>query len=338
MRSHLSFGIAAVALAATLGSAPASAGAATRPGSRAEQAAATFQHLSGQRLAKHQKPLLYAASFTTSTIFVFDQSEKSPASPKYTITSGLEYPNGITTDTAGNLYVTNEGSNALTIYAPGGSTPAVTITTGMNVPFDVAVDSGGNIFVANDPSGQSPYINEYLAGQTSPAYTWYPPQSSSTITGLALLSPNSPGESTIYATYYTYDQYGNAHGDVIDCYPGNSACFDVGYSFGRTAGVAVEESPFQPSAPFDFLVADQSAPGIYNILNNTQITLFSTPDVPWYMAFNASRTDLFVTSGGSSVTQYAYPSMKKRRMYVGSGGFEGPEITGVAVTPAGTYF
>ncbi len=308
---------------------PPTLGGASLPASAPAAAASTAiagRQLVSRRAANRVKPLLYAAGFSADAIFVYDQSETSPAKPLYTITSGVSDPNGIATDTSGNLYVTNELSNALTIYTPGSRTPIETITTGMNVPFDVAVDGTGDIFVANDPAGQSPYINEYLSGQTSPTYTWYAPQSNGAITGLALLNPSQSG-GTIEATYYTFDQHGNPHGDLMQCYAGNSSCSNDGYSFGRTGGIAVA-SP----QPLDLLVADQSAPGIWN-LSASNTKLFSTSYDPWYMAFNAAHTRLFIADGGTQVYEYAYPRMKVRKTFIASGGYEGPLVTGVAVTP-----
>ena len=191
----------------------------------------------------------------------------------------------------------------------------------------MTVDSSGDIFVANDPSvGQGAYIDEYLSGQSSPSYTWYPPQSNSTITGVALLNPNQSG-GTLEATYYTFDSQGNPHGDLMQCYSGNPSCSNDGYSFGRTGGVAVESSQ-----ALDLLVADLSAPGIWN-LNVSSTKLQNTSYDPWYMAFNANHTRLFVSDGGSEVMEYAYPRMKLRKTFIASGGYEGPFVTGVAVTP-----
>jgi hypothetical protein len=323
---------------------PPTLGAASMPVSGPAGAASTiavhgdrFQQPTAQldrqdrQTAKRAKPLLYVAAFAANAVFVYDQSEKSPAKPLYKITNGISDPNGIATDTSGNLYVTNELSNAVTIYPPGSQTPTEAITSGMNLPFDVAVDSSGDIFVANDPSGQSPYIDEYLSGQTSPAYTWYPPQSTSiTITGLAL-APAQTG-ATLEATYYTSDQYGNPHGDLMQCYAGNPSCSNDGYSFGRTAGIAVASAQ-----PFDLLVADQSAPGLWSLkASNTK--LLHTSYGPWFMALNPSRTRLFVSDGGSEVFEYTYPRMKLKKTFIASGGYEGPFVTGVAVTPSGAFF
>ena len=280
--------------------------------------------------AKRAKPLLYVAGFSAQAVFVYAQSAKSPASPLYKITNGISDPNGLATDTSGNLYVTNELSNAVTIYAPGSQSPTETITTGVNIPFAVAVDSVGDLFVANDPAGQSPYINEYLDGQTYPTYTWYPPQSNSTITGLALMNPGQSG-GTIEAAYYTFDQYGNPHGDLMQCYHGNSSCSNDGYSFGRTGGITMASSQ-----PLDILVADLSAPGIWN-LNASSTKLFSTSYDPWFMAFNQKHTDLFVTDGGMTTTEYTYPRMKAKKTFVASGGYEGPFVTGVATSPSGAF-
>jgi hypothetical protein len=305
--------------------------------SLAAPADASLLHpLGGLRAAKAQKPLLYAASFATNSVFVFDQSAKSNTPPKYTIKAGLAQPNAMAVDTSGNLYVTNEFSSTMTIYTPGSVTPIETITTGMNDPLDVALDSVGDMYVANDPAGQTAYINVYPNGQTAPSFTWYPPVSNATITGVALLSPNA-SDSIVYATYYAPDQFGNPQGDVMECYAGISQCSPAGYSFGQTGGIAIASPPFEPSVPFDFLVADVSAPGIYDIFNGSKIKLFQTPYTPWYLAFNANHKSLFVASGGSAVVEYSYPSMKQRKTYVGSGGSEGPRIYGVAVSPSGAF-
>lgn len=292
------------------------AGAASIAGSHSNQQIA-------KPAKKHLKPLLYVAGFSAQAIFVYDQSTKSPAQPLYKITNGIEDPNGLATDTSGNLYVTNDIENALTIYTPGSKSPIATITNGINTPFAVAVDSGGDIFVANDPSGSGgAYIDEYLSGQSAPSYTWYPPQSNSTITGLALLSGG-----TLEATYYTFDSQGNPHGDLMQCYSGDPSCTTDGYSFGRTGGVAIASSQ-----SLDMLVADQSAPGIWN-LNVSSTKLFDTSYDPWFMAFSSTHTRLFVSDGGSDVMEYTYPAMKVKKTFVASGGYEGPFVTGVAVTP-----
>lgn len=310
---------------------PPTLGASSLPvaGSAALPASVAFRQSAGKS-AKRAKPLLYVAGFSAQAVFVYDQSEKSPGDPIYKITNGISDPNGLATDTSGNLYVTNDLTNALTIYTPGSRNPIESITTGVNVPFAVAVDSVGDIFVANDPSGQSPYINEYVDGESYPIYTWYPPVSNSTITGLALMTPNQSG-GTIEAAYYTFDQYGNAHGDLMQCYQGNSSCSNDGYSFGRTGGVTVASSQ-----PLNILVADQSAPGIWN-LNGSSTQLIKTSYDPWFMAFNKSHSALFVSDGGTTTTQYAYPRMKAKKTFIASGGYEGPFVTGVATSPSGAF-
>jgi hypothetical protein len=329
-------GAATLALAAAIASVSAPASAATAGGIHLQQTMPAPRPLGAEVGAKAQKPVVYAASYATSTIFVFDQSEKSNAPPKYTIKTGLSDPNGMAVDTSGNLYVTNELSSTITIYTPGGVTPIETITTGVNTPFDVAVDSVGDMYVANDPAGQTSYLNFYPNGTTAPSYTWYPPVSSATITGIALLSPNE-SDSIVYATYYAPDQFGNPQGDVMECYTGIPQCSSAGYMFGQTAGIAIASPPFEPSVPFDFLVSDVSAPGIDNILDSTKIKLFPTPYTPWYLAFNANHKSLFVATGGTSIVEYSYPGMKQRKVYTGSGGSEGPHIYGVAVSPSGAF-
>ena len=74
-------------------------------------------------------------------------------------------PAGLALDSAGKIYVTNDGSiggdsDSITIYAAGSSgnvAPLATIAgsnTGLKLPQGIAIDSNGRIYVANDGSSQ----------------------------------------------------------------------------------------------------------------------------------------------------------------------------------------
>jgi len=107
------------------------------------------------------------------TVTVFPQLASLPGQPNYPNVSpsatisgastGLNSPGGITVDSGGNIYVTDDGSvsggaDSLTVYAAGSNgnvAPTATISggaTGLELPFGVAIDSSGNLYVVNPGS------------------------------------------------------------------------------------------------------------------------------------------------------------------------------------------
>lgn len=283
--------------------------------------------------------LLYVADNTHNVILVFNQTNKTPKL-KYKITSGINKPAGITTDLSGNLYVTNQfsgpsgGLGNLEIYKLGAKTPFETITTGMNGPMDVKVDNAGNIYVANEPNEGTtrPWINFYPAGVTEPSNTFYPPADSTPVlTGIALVDPSEGGNTPIIATDFT-DNDGYFSGAVIQC-AAQFGCSNLGYSFGQTGGLAVE-NPAGPYNALDFLAVDKNIPGFDNIVLDQKESQFSTGGVPQSLAFDSTRTHLFVSNTGD-VDEYSWPKMKKINTY--SGNLGKALDWGVAVNPAGTF-
>jgi 6-phosphogluconolactonase (cycloisomerase 2 family) len=95
-------------------------------------------------------------------ITVYAPGASDNVAPIRTIhTSGWAYTGegldsfGMVLDSAGNLYVSNDNFNSITVYAPdatGNATPLRTIrgpSTGLFYPEGVALDSAGNLYVAN---------------------------------------------------------------------------------------------------------------------------------------------------------------------------------------------
>ena len=64
-------------------------------------------------------------------------------SPRLTLTLGLQSPQGVSVDAAGNVYVCNRGNNpSIVIYAPGQYAPSQVITNSLiQVPTQIAFDS-----------------------------------------------------------------------------------------------------------------------------------------------------------------------------------------------------
>src|SRR6266550_3612692 len=115
------------------------------------------------------KPL-YVANYFGNSITVYAAGASGNATPTATIAggnTGLNFPQGIALDGAGNIYVTNINSNSITVYAAGASgnaPPTATIAgdnTGLVNPAGITLDGAGNIYVGND-GGNS--IIVYAAG------------------------------------------------------------------------------------------------------------------------------------------------------------------------------
>jgi DNA-binding beta-propeller fold protein YncE len=63
--------------------------------------------------------------------------------------SGLHEPEGLAFDGAGNLCVTNFGSNTVERFSPSGADLGVFASAGLNGPLALAFDGTGDLFVAN---------------------------------------------------------------------------------------------------------------------------------------------------------------------------------------------
>lgn len=126
----------------------------------------------------------------TNSAGTFNSINVYPANPVGTVNeapaamivgsnTGLHLPNGVTLDTSGKIYVTNENPDSITVYAanPSGTlneTPLATIAgsnTGLSTPHGIALDSAGKIYVLNDN----------LLGAAAPSITVYAANPSGTL-------------------------------------------------------------------------------------------------------------------------------------------------------------
>lgn len=65
-----------------------------------------------------------------------------------TATGGLNSPFDLAFDSAGNLFVSNQGDNTILKFSPDG-TRSVFASTVLNIPTGLAFDSVGNLYAAN---------------------------------------------------------------------------------------------------------------------------------------------------------------------------------------------
>src|SRR5450755_1842717 len=75
---------------------------------------------------------------------------------------GLNGPEGLAFDGAGNLYAANRLSNTIEKFTPGG-VGSLFVSTGQNLPFGVAFDGTGNLYVA--------YVNADVIEKFTPGGT-----------------------------------------------------------------------------------------------------------------------------------------------------------------------
>jgi hypothetical protein len=123
--------------------------------------------------AKKQQQVLFVADPQDSQVLMYDPTTPNPKS-EGSITTGIDYPFGLASDSKGNLYVANllggtgSTTGSITVYPNGKTSPSLTITNGMQAPYGIAVDSKGDIFATNLNTDT---VVGYKKGKTSPYET-----------------------------------------------------------------------------------------------------------------------------------------------------------------------
>jgi sugar lactone lactonase YvrE len=87
-------------------------------------------------------PVIFASDPVNGRVLEFDSSGNPTV-----FTTGLS-PYGLAFDSAGNLYVADETTDAILKYAPNGASLGTFASTGTNNPRGIAFDPLGNLFVA----------------------------------------------------------------------------------------------------------------------------------------------------------------------------------------------
>lgn len=111
----------------------------------------------------------------TNAVTAYPIRSNGDVSPISAVT-GLASPSGVTHDAAGNIYVTNQCSASITIYAPASSGNAAPLSTIIGprtrlAPAGIAVDSKGNIYVANGATNSVTVYRPGSTGNVAPSAT-----------------------------------------------------------------------------------------------------------------------------------------------------------------------
>jgi hypothetical protein len=102
-------------------------------------------------------PYAYAANADANTITAYSAKASGNVAPDFTIAgpaTGLNRPDSVATDAAGNVYAANRNSNSITVYAHGASGDAAPVRTiagsapGLVNMSGIAVDASGRLVVS----------------------------------------------------------------------------------------------------------------------------------------------------------------------------------------------
>ncbi len=254
--------------------------------------------------AKRAKELLYVADPTGSPSFSghIDIFEMHGVTSSY-VGSILdtEDPNGMTTDAAGNLYVTDlgvategPGIGDIKVYPKGSTSYSRLIVPADWVPFDIAVGRDGTMDVANiAPVG---YFNP---GSVSV----YPPGASQPKRVLQLNNFQVDGitrhaqTSTIYISYQT----NSGNGRIAEFKRARGEAVDLGVSFPEPWGLLEDGND-------NLLAAVGSGTiDVYSEATKQLVSQIAVPNGAMWEAFNRKRTHLFV-SNFDQVEILSYPA------------------------------
>jgi sugar lactone lactonase YvrE len=255
--------------------------------------------------------LFLAAGASAQNLYVSAGSSSDAEILQYTpsggeslVASGMDYPDGIAFNSAGDLFVANDALNAgesgnITEIMPGGGTSVFASNVD---PQDLAFDSAGDLFECEYRSGN---INEFKNNNGTLSST-------PTVFATGFANPLSLAFDSA-GNLYVGAGYGAGNGYITKIAPGNvQSSFATGLTF--PTGLAF-------NGVGDLFVCDQGTGIIYEYtpggVRSTFVTLSET-DLDG-LAFN-SADDLFVAAGHSSdiveVTPNGTPSVFES---VGSG-------------------
>lgn len=240
--------------------------------------------------------------------------------PRRTVSNGIAAPwVGLVFNSSGDLFVANcttcltgqSGVNNVVEIKPNQNTPAVTITNGIKYPFDLAIDSYGTLYASNlgcySPSCTGTVV-EYPQG-----YTSGPPSASINVTyplGLAVDS-----NQNLYVANCVVCSTGVTGSDQILVYAHGSTTptYTISNGVNEPVALAVDASNdlYVANCMNCGLGAAAYVSGSDSVTeyaagssNPVKTIAFSTVDVPFSLAVDASD-DLFVGNfATNSVTEY----------------------------------
>jgi hypothetical protein len=256
--------------------------------------------------AKRAKELLYVGDPTGSPSYSGVIDVFSLRGIKYKLVGQLQddnFPEGMTTDAAGNLYVTDMGvategpaAGDIKVYPKGSTQYTREIVSASWIPFDIAVHKG-SLYVANI----APF-----ASFSPGSVTVYPPSASQP--SRVLKFPNfqvygitmHAQTSTIYVSY---GASGSGNGDLNEFVRARGKPKNLGVSYGDPWGLLEDGSNDLLACSGDGTIE------VYAEKTGTLVKQISVTNGALFLAFDQSYSKLFVTNF-QEVEIYSYPNGK----------------------------
>lgn len=273
--------------------------------------------------ARARSALVYVSNLGGDAVEVFHQRGRAQY-PIATITNGIVFPVGLTTDSNGNLYVADSaeynGEWVVQRYAPGTTSPGKTYATDLSEPTDTAVAEDGTIYIANFNSLNNGWVAVYPKGNVSKEYRI------SDFSGGAPLSLALDSKQNLYVMYALNNQGSCA---VNEYKPGAKTGKDLNLAFAYGAGIQVDSAG-------NVLVVQQIMPSAILVFppGTTQASksiILPNGGAPYNIGLNRRSKLLFAGDAiGNVVDRFAYPSGNFQ--YPIAGGFANPD--GFATAPS----
>jgi sugar lactone lactonase YvrE len=287
---------------------------------RAARAAASLPfiyplHGSASYDAHAAHSLVYVSNFGGNAVEVFRQRGRAQQ-PIATITNGIVFPDGLATDSSGNLYVTDSGKYngewVVQRYAPGSTSPGETYATDLSEPSGIAIGKDGTMYIANFNDGSSGWVAVYPRGSESKEYRL------SDFSGGAPVSVALDLKQNLYVMYALGNQGSSA---VNEYKPGAKTGKNLNLDFAYGAGIQVDSEGnllvVQQVLPSEILVF---SPGT---TQPSHAIILPNGGEPYGLALNRGSKLLFAGDAiGNVVDRFAYPSGKFQ--YPIAGGFSDP--------------
>ncbi|HZV76271.1 MAG TPA: hypothetical protein VFF63_00775 [Candidatus Babeliales bacterium] len=268
--------------------------------------------MTGDRMKpdKAAAQVLYVSDASANTVYEFSLPSNSPIGE---ITDGISSPEGLATDSHGNLYVSNLTADTVTVYAPGATSPSLTLSE-PDGPDGVAVTKNGDVVAGDNDGG----VDVYAPGKTSPSRRL-----------------KNSGINTVFGV--GVDAHDNAYavGLLISGSNGTPAAIEFENLKGKGTNLGLEDLTRPQGVLLDansnIVISDDGEVLVYAPGLKTPSTAFGAPQCG-PSALNKSENLIYVSQGGNTdqVGVYDYPS----GTFVTQLAFGSDYIGGTAVSPA----